>query len=187
MTVGLNTVVVVNKQTLILLMLCCVSSALSLFTLHSCHPMKGECTCQPGWAGLYCNETCAHGFYGHGCLEPCLCVNGGVCDSATGQCHCAPGFTVSGAVWHVKTNVCRNAVALSSFSYFIIIFCHCRAFTVRVRVKVEPMAKIVLWSVPAKTLLTAHQLVGLASAKRVKRASESIKRMFFIYDLLVNA
>uniref|UniRef100_A0A3B4GMT9 Platelet endothelial aggregation receptor 1-like n=1 Tax=Pundamilia nyererei TaxID=303518 RepID=A0A3B4GMT9_9CICH len=59
----------------------------------SCHPMKGECTCQPGWAGLYCNETCAHGFYGHGCLEPCLCVNGGVCDGATGRCHCAPGFT----------------------------------------------------------------------------------------------
>uniref|UniRef100_A0A3B4XIA8 Platelet endothelial aggregation receptor 1 n=1 Tax=Seriola lalandi dorsalis TaxID=1841481 RepID=A0A3B4XIA8_SERLL len=59
----------------------------------SCHPMKGECTCQPGWAGLYCNETCAHGFYGHGCLEPCLCVNGGVCDSATGRCQCAPGFT----------------------------------------------------------------------------------------------
>uniref|UniRef100_A0A667WIU6 Platelet endothelial aggregation receptor 1 n=1 Tax=Myripristis murdjan TaxID=586833 RepID=A0A667WIU6_9TELE len=58
-----------------------------------CHPMKGECTCQPGWAGLFCNETCAHGFYGHGCLEPCLCVNGGVCDSATGQCQCAPGYT----------------------------------------------------------------------------------------------
>uniref|UniRef100_A0A3Q3IKI4 Platelet endothelial aggregation receptor 1 n=1 Tax=Monopterus albus TaxID=43700 RepID=A0A3Q3IKI4_MONAL len=58
-----------------------------------CHPMKGECTCQPGWAGLYCNETCAHGFYGHGCLEPCLCVNGGVCDSVTGRCQCAPGFT----------------------------------------------------------------------------------------------
>ncbi|TDH11473.1 hypothetical protein EPR50_G00060690 [Perca flavescens] len=59
----------------------------------SCHPMKGECTCQPGWAGLFCNETCTHGFYGHGCLEPCLCVNGGVCDSATGQCQCAPGYT----------------------------------------------------------------------------------------------
>ncbi|TWW80143.1 Multiple epidermal growth factor-like domains protein 10, partial [Takifugu flavidus] len=59
----------------------------------SCHPMKGECTCQPGWAGLFCNETCPHGFYGHGCLEPCLCVNGGVCDGSTGQCQCASGFT----------------------------------------------------------------------------------------------
>uniref|UniRef100_A0AAZ3QTH5 Platelet endothelial aggregation receptor 1 n=1 Tax=Oncorhynchus tshawytscha TaxID=74940 RepID=A0AAZ3QTH5_ONCTS len=59
----------------------------------SCHPLKGECTCQPGWAGLYCNETCARGYYGHGCLEPCLCVNGGVCDSVSGGCHCAPGYT----------------------------------------------------------------------------------------------
>ncbi|KAI2655154.1 Platelet endothelial aggregation receptor 1 [Labeo rohita] len=58
----------------------------------SCHPLKGECTCQPGWAGLYCNETCAHGHYGNGCLEPCLCVNGGVCDTVTGKCHCAPGY-----------------------------------------------------------------------------------------------
>uniref|UniRef100_A0A3B3CLE7 Platelet endothelial aggregation receptor 1 n=1 Tax=Oryzias melastigma TaxID=30732 RepID=A0A3B3CLE7_ORYME len=58
-----------------------------------CHPMKGECTCQPGWAGLHCNETCPHGFYGDGCLEPCLCVNGGECDGATGRCHCPPGFT----------------------------------------------------------------------------------------------
>lgn len=65
------------------------------FPTCSCHPMKGECTCQPGWAGLHCNETCAHGFYGDGCVEPCLCVNGGVCDSATGRCRCAPGFTVS--------------------------------------------------------------------------------------------
>uniref|UniRef100_A0A673N8I9 Platelet endothelial aggregation receptor 1-like n=1 Tax=Sinocyclocheilus rhinocerous TaxID=307959 RepID=A0A673N8I9_9TELE len=64
----------------------------------SCHPLKGECTCQPGWAGLYCNETCAGGYYGNGCLEPCLCVNGGVCDTVTGQCHCSPGYTVSGQI-----------------------------------------------------------------------------------------
>uniref|UniRef100_A0A3P8U7K2 Platelet endothelial aggregation receptor 1 n=1 Tax=Amphiprion percula TaxID=161767 RepID=A0A3P8U7K2_AMPPE len=71
----------------------CERTCLCLDKHTLCHPMKGECTCQPGWAGLYCNETCAHGFYGHGCLEPCLCVNGGVCDSATGRCQCAPGFT----------------------------------------------------------------------------------------------
>uniref|UniRef100_A0A672RSH4 Platelet endothelial aggregation receptor 1 n=1 Tax=Sinocyclocheilus grahami TaxID=75366 RepID=A0A672RSH4_SINGR len=59
----------------------------------SCHPLKGECTCQPGWAGLYCNETCDHGYYGNGCLEPCVCVNGGVCDTVKGECHCAPGYT----------------------------------------------------------------------------------------------
>lgn len=74
--------------------------------------MKGECTCQPGWAGLFCNETCPHGFYGHGCLEPCLCVNGGVCDGSTGQCQCASGFTVSGyylaKVEQSSVNYCIN-------------------------------------------------------------------------------
>lgn len=63
---------------------------------YSCHPLKGECTCQPGWAGLYCNETCAKGYFGNGCLQPCLCVNGGVCDMVSGVCNCAPGYTVSG-------------------------------------------------------------------------------------------
>ncbi|XP_064201687.1 platelet endothelial aggregation receptor 1-like [Anguilla rostrata] len=59
----------------------------------SCHPMKGECTCRPGWAGLSCNETCPQGFYGHGCQDTCLCLSGGVCDSVTGRCQCAPGYT----------------------------------------------------------------------------------------------
>lgn len=54
----------------------------------------------------------------------------------------------------------------------------------RVHVKVAPMGKTVLWSVPVKTLLTAHQLTGLASAKRVIHVSELIKRMFLIFDLL---
>lgn len=78
--------------------ICCKHRDVCMLTCHgfySCHPLKGECTCQPGWAGLYCNETCPHGYYGNGCLEPCLCVNGGVCDTVTGQCHCAPGYTVS--------------------------------------------------------------------------------------------
>lgn len=48
----------------------------------------------------------------------------------------------------------------------------------RVHVKVAPMAKTALWSVPVKTLLTAHQLMGFASAKRVKHFPEFIKRRF---------
>uniref|UniRef100_A0A3Q3B9L4 Platelet endothelial aggregation receptor 1 n=1 Tax=Kryptolebias marmoratus TaxID=37003 RepID=A0A3Q3B9L4_KRYMA len=90
----------------------------------SCHPMKGECTCQPGWAGLHCNETCAHGFYGHGCVEPCLCVNGGVCDSATGLCQCAPGFMVSRAL-HLSLPINTN---------------------IKIRVKAAPLAGTFLMS-----------------------------------------
>uniref|UniRef100_A0A8C3RW96 Platelet endothelial aggregation receptor 1 n=1 Tax=Chelydra serpentina TaxID=8475 RepID=A0A8C3RW96_CHESE len=62
---------------------------------QSCHPISGECTCQPGWAGLHCNETCPHGYHGANCQEPCLCLNGGTCDGATGLCRCTPGYTVS--------------------------------------------------------------------------------------------
>lgn len=41
-----------------------------------------------------------------------------------------------------------------------------RAFTVRICVKVAPMARTAPWSAPVKTLSTARQLTGLASAKR---------------------
>ncbi len=61
----------------------------------SCHPMSGECTCQPGWSGLYCNETCTPGFYGESCQQVCQCQNGADCHSVTGECICAPGFTVN--------------------------------------------------------------------------------------------
>lgn len=101
-----------------------ILSSLSLFTLCSCHPMKGECTCQPGWAGLHCNETCAHGFFGHGCLEPCVCVNGGVCDGATGRCQCSPGFTVSAAarklINQLRSFVRWRPAASSFYSYMLL-------------------------------------------------------------------
>ncbi|KFP72156.1 Multiple epidermal growth factor-like domains protein 10, partial [Podiceps cristatus] len=57
-----------------------------------CHPMSGECSCKPGWSGLYCNETCSPGFYGESCQQICSCQNGADCDSVTGKCTCAPGF-----------------------------------------------------------------------------------------------
>lgn len=60
----------------------------------SCHPLLGECSCRPGWAGLYCNESCPPGSFGAGCLQSCLCLNGGTCDGTTGRCHCPPGYTV---------------------------------------------------------------------------------------------
>lgn len=42
----------------------------------SCHPMSGECSCRPGWAGLHCNETCPPDTHGPGCQEHCLCLPG---------------------------------------------------------------------------------------------------------------
>lgn len=57
--------------------------------------MSGECSCKPGWSGLYCNETCSPGFYGESCQQICSCQNGADCDSVTGKCICAPGFKVN--------------------------------------------------------------------------------------------
>jgi hypothetical protein len=65
---------------------------------HSCHPMNGECSCRPGWAGLHCNESCPQDTHGPGCQEHCLCLHGGVCLADSGLCRCAPGYTVSRAL-----------------------------------------------------------------------------------------
>lgn len=61
---------------------------------RSCHPMSGECSCLPGWAGLHCNESCPQDTHGPGCQEHCLCLHGGVCQPDSGRCSCAPGYTV---------------------------------------------------------------------------------------------
>ncbi|KAF1413267.1 Platelet endothelial aggregation receptor 1, partial [Spheniscus humboldti] len=60
---------------------------------QSCHPLLGECVCRPGWAGLFCNESCPPGSFGVGCLQACLCLHGGACDGTTGRCRCPPGYT----------------------------------------------------------------------------------------------
>lgn len=70
-------------------------SSSSFCLLFSCHPVTGACTCQPGWSGHYCNESCPAGYYGNGCQLPCSCQNGADCHSITGSCSCAPGFMVS--------------------------------------------------------------------------------------------
>lgn len=67
---------------------------LFLSPLLSCHPVTGACTCQPGWSGRQCNESCPAGYYGDGCRLPCPCQNGADCHSVTGSCTCAPGFMV---------------------------------------------------------------------------------------------
>ncbi|NWV45796.1 PEAR1 protein, partial [Daphoenositta chrysoptera] len=80
-----------------------------LYGLHCqsrclCHPQHSQrygphpilappCVCRPGWAGLYCNESCPPGYFGPGCLQSCLCLHGGVCNGTTGRCHCPPGYT----------------------------------------------------------------------------------------------
>ncbi|KAF3830630.1 hypothetical protein GH733_004449 [Mirounga leonina] len=70
-------------------------TVLSFFShLLSCHPVTGVCTCQPGWSGHDCNESCPTGSYGNGCRLPCTCQNGADCHSITGSCTCAPGFMV---------------------------------------------------------------------------------------------
>lgn len=68
---------------------------LSSLLLLSCHPLSGQCICAPGWAGLFCNETCPAGYFGESCREPCICMNGADCDGVSGTCTCAPGFMVS--------------------------------------------------------------------------------------------
>ncbi|VDI76419.1 Hypothetical predicted protein [Mytilus galloprovincialis] len=44
------------------------------------------CLCRPGLHGVYCNETCTHGFYGLGCNNKCKCHNLNKCDPVTGNC-----------------------------------------------------------------------------------------------------
>ncbi|KAJ7424587.1 multiple EGF like domain 10 [Pitangus sulphuratus] len=77
----------------------------------TCDHITGECRCPPGYTGAFCNpksnlkvsflhtqgmvcgQPCPEGRYGKNCSQECQCHNGGTCDSATGQCHCSPGYT----------------------------------------------------------------------------------------------
>ncbi|XP_042336552.1 N-acetylglucosamine-1-phosphodiester alpha-N-acetylglucosaminidase isoform X2 [Sceloporus undulatus] len=60
----------------------------------SLHGMCTEtgCLCDAGWEGTNCSEVCAKGSYGDGCLQKCLCLNGGQCDPIHGSCMCPDGY-----------------------------------------------------------------------------------------------
>ncbi|XP_060660309.1 protein draper isoform X3 [Drosophila nasuta] len=58
-----------------------------------------KCKCTEGYGGPVCNisvncETnCSSGYYGENCDQVCRCLNNSSCDSDTGNCICAPGWT----------------------------------------------------------------------------------------------
>lgn len=43
--------------------------------------------------GAVCTERCPEGRFGPNCAQECVCHNRGKCDTKTGQCQCAKGFT----------------------------------------------------------------------------------------------
>ncbi|KAF1393986.1 hypothetical protein PFLUV_G00021810 [Perca fluviatilis] len=88
-----------------------------------CHPVTGECTCNPNRWGPLCqyackcarnghchpvhgNCTCNEGWWTSTCSKPCLCVSAGSvgpgCDQLTGRCQCNRGH------WGLKCPVTCN-------------------------------------------------------------------------------
>lgn len=51
-----------------------------------------KCTCNQGYSGALCNIECGPMKWGLNCTQDCICQNGGVCDTNTGECKCARGF-----------------------------------------------------------------------------------------------
>lgn len=53
----------------------------------------GSLACFRLWAQCLSLPTeCSPGWYGRDCQRPCQCRNGGLCDPATGTCHCPAGY-----------------------------------------------------------------------------------------------
>ena len=66
------------------------------------HLCAGGCLCEAGWEGDNCSVQCRQGSYGTNCSQVCQCLNNATCDSASGLCHCLPGFTGK----HCQSGVC---------------------------------------------------------------------------------
>lgn len=127
----------------------------------SCHPMSGECSCLPGWAGLHCNESCPQDTHGPGCQEHCLCLHGGVCQPDSGLCRCAPGYTVRRSEDPGGEGARRRgrAAPLQSPAF--------RARTAPASAPPTPMAWTATRAAPARTPLPARPSTAPASARRV--------------------
>lgn len=54
-----------------------------------CHIVTGECLCDAGFYGTYCNMTCKPGQYGVNCNQTCPCHTKN-CDSVSGACYLQP-------------------------------------------------------------------------------------------------
>ncbi|KAA8594245.1 hypothetical protein FQN60_005079 [Etheostoma spectabile] len=88
-----------------------------------CHPVTGECTCNPNRWGPLCQYPCKCGRHGHchpvhgnctcdegwwmsTCSKPCQCFSGGSvgpgCDQLTGRCQCNRGH------WGLKCTITCN-------------------------------------------------------------------------------
>ncbi|XP_016661742.1 protein draper isoform X2 [Acyrthosiphon pisum] len=59
----------------------------------TCNYLNGNCSCQQGYWGKYCEDPCPPGYYGHKCQNVCKCQTGAKCDPVNGACNCSPGYT----------------------------------------------------------------------------------------------
>nr|XP_008114997.1 PREDICTED: N-acetylglucosamine-1-phosphodiester alpha-N-acetylglucosaminidase isoform X1 [Anolis carolinensis] len=77
---------------------------------------QAGCLCDAGWEGANCTEVCAKGSYGDGCLQKCLCLNGGQCDPVHGSCTCPDGY---------QGKLCEEACPVGQYGPNCQHSCHC--------------------------------------------------------------